>query len=181
PVEKVFGNQQIFNHKAFSKSNFNYSLLNEADLVVINGLDVIDQSLQAALHDYLNKDGVLFIIPGDGMDAAGLRTFLQLPAIERVGTRSMQELDKPDYANPFFENVFEERSNAMIMPKAMPGVGWAADRSASLHRKNAAPFLNRSTQNGTVYLLASALEAGYTDFYNHALFVPVMYRMAASI
>lgn len=180
PVEKVFGNQQIFNHKAFSKSNFNYSLLNEADLVVINGLDVIDQSLQAALHDYLNKDGVLFIIPGDGMDAAGLRTFLQLPAIERVGTRSMQELDKPDYANPFFENVFEERSNAMIMPKAMPVVGWGADRSAILHLKNGAPFLSRFTQNGTVYLLASPLEAGYTDFYNHALFVPVMYRMAAS-
>ncbi len=180
PVEKVFGNEQIFNHRSFAKSNFNYSLLNEADLVVVNGLNVMDQSLQSALHDYLNREGVLFIIPGSGMDAGVLRTFLQLPGVERVGSRSMQELDKPDYANPFFENVFEERSTAMIMPKAMPVVGWGADRSAILHLKGGAPFLSRFTRNGTVFLLASPLEAGFTDFFNHALFVPVMYRMAAS-
>jgi hypothetical protein len=30
-----------------------------------------------------------------------------------------------------------------------------------------------------VFLLASPLEKTFTDFYNHALFVPLMYRMAA--
>src|SRR5690606_34129078 len=33
---------------------------------------------------------------------------------------------------------------------------------------------------GKIYLLASPLQRDYTDFFNHALFVPVMYRFAAS-
>ena len=43
--------------------------------------------------------------------------------------------------------------------------------------KNGLPFLS---QSGKVYLLASPLQKDFTDFYNHALFVPVMYRLAAS-
>src|SRR5690606_25473147 len=40
--------------------------------------------------------------------------------------------------------------------------------------------LSRINQGGYLYLLASPLAGDHTDFHNHALFVPVMYRMASS-
>src|SRR5690606_26149882 len=45
PVEQVFGNRQVFNFRSFTVSNFNYSLLDQADLVVVNGIDRPDGAL----------------------------------------------------------------------------------------------------------------------------------------
>ncbi len=180
PIEKVYGNQEIFSFGSSPVSNFNYSTLAEADLVVINSLDNIDEPLQFALRDYLNRNGVVFLIPGKEPDEASMKSFLQLPVFSRVSSRAMQDLERPEYSNPFFENVFEERSNSMVMPKALPVVDWGTDRSAILQFKNDKPFLSRFSGQGTLFVMASPLEPSYTDFYNHALFVPVMYRVATT-
>ena len=63
------------------------------------------------------------------------------------------------------------------MPKASKVLDWGNDRSAILKFKNDQPFLSR---NRNVFILACPLEKEFTDFYNQALFVPVMYRIAAS-
>jgi hypothetical protein len=46
-----------------------------------------------------------------------------------------------------------------------------------LQFKNNQPFLS---QFGKTFLLASPLDKKFTTFFNHALFVPVMYRIASS-
>ena len=46
--------------------------------------------------------------------------------------------------------------------------------------KNDQPFLSLFNRGGKIYILASALDRDFTDFHQHALFVPVMYRIAAS-
>jgi hypothetical protein len=67
------------------------------------------------------------------------------------------------------------------MPKAAKILDWGRDRSSILRFKNDEPFLSRFDQNGgTIYVMATSLQQGQTDFFNHALFVPVMYRIASS-
>jgi hypothetical protein len=180
PIEKVYGNTQVFNHTSHSVANFNYSLLTGSDLVVVNGLNSIEPSLSLALREYLRKDGTILFIPGKDPDVASIREFLQVPVYNRLEAAALQDLDKPDFSNPFFQNVFEEKSAGIVMPKATPVVDWANDRSAILKFKNDKPFLSRIDQGGKIFLLASPLETTHTDFYNHGLFVPVMYRIAAS-
>ncbi len=179
PIEKVFGNTQIFSYTGFPVNNFNYSALAQADLVIVNGLNTIDQSLIQALRSYLNTFGTLFVIPGSRPDAPAMKALLQLPTVNVVESKEPLELDKPDFSNPYFENVFEEKSVSMAMPKASKIVDWGMDRSAILRFKNDQPFLSAFEQGGRLYVLSGPLEAPYTDFFNHALFVPVMYRMAA--
>jgi hypothetical protein len=178
-VQRVFANKQVFNLQSFPVSNFNYSLLNQADLVVVNGLDRIDQSLSLSLRNYINETGTVLLIPGVDADA---QSYQQMTAngLVRIAPAKpeAQELDKPDFNNPFFANVFEERSVSIAMPKASRVLEWGADQSAILRFKNDAPFLTRFDQRGTLYLMASPLRSGFSDFQNHALFVPVMYRIA---
>jgi hypothetical protein len=64
----------------------------------------------------------------------------------------------------------------MAMPSATKLLDWGTDRSAVLQFKDSRPFLS---QSGNLFLMACPLEKTFTDFYNHALFVPLMYRMAA--
>jgi hypothetical protein len=179
PVQNVYGNSQIFSYRGFSIGNFNYSNLNEADLVILNGVNSIDPSLSGALQEYLRKGGSVFIIPGREPEIGSLKSFLQLPVLNHANGKILQDLEKPDFNNPFFENVFEEKSNAVVMPRATQLLDWGNDRSAILKYKTDKPFLSRFTHEGTIYLMATALESGFSDFYNHALFVPVMYRMAS--
>jgi hypothetical protein len=183
PIEKVFGNKQVFSFKSFSVSNFNYSLLAQADLVIVNGLNKLDGSLSLSLRNYLDDSGTLMLIPGTSPEAPSFQQFAGTNSIKVFPEKKdPADLDRPDFNNPFFENVFEERSVSIAMPKASRVLEWGADRSAILRFKNDQPFLSKFTEprGGALYLLASPLKAGFTDFYNHALFVPVMYRIAGS-
>jgi hypothetical protein len=181
PVERVFGNKQVFNFRSYSVANFNYSLLDQADLVVVNGIDRNDAALNLSLRNYIDKSGTLLLIPGTNPDAQSLQPLTGNPQVSVIKVKtSLQDLDRPDFNNPFFANVFEERSVSMAMPKAIQVLRWGPDRSSILRFKNDEPFLSRFDQGGKLYLLASPLNQAFTDFHNHALFVPVMYRIAAS-
>ena len=179
-VEKVFGNETIFSFRSFPVSNFNYSLLSQADLVVVNGLNSMESSLTSVLRSYINNYGTVLMIPGTKPMVENLKVFLQLPSLKAADVSEQLELGRPDFSNPFFENVFEEKSVSLAMPKAMKILDWGNDRTAILHFRNDQPFLSRFNQGGQLYLLSCALDASQTDFFNHALFVPVMYRIAAS-
>jgi hypothetical protein len=75
PVEKVFGNKTVFNFRSFSVANFNYSLLEQADLVVVNGLDRLDASLSLALRNFIQESGTLLLIPGANPESNSLQQF----------------------------------------------------------------------------------------------------------
>jgi len=176
-VERVYANRQLFNYRGFQFSNVDYSLLEQADLVVLNGLNSIDGPLMAALNANRNQYGTLLVIPGQSPDIVNYRRLLQLPSLDLSQSSELTALETPDFRNPFFENVFEERTSTMEMPLARPVLDWGIDRSAILKFKNNKAFLS---DNNNVFLLASPLHRDFTNFFNNALFVPVMYRIAAT-
>ena len=180
PVERVFGNKQVFSFRSFTVNNFNYSLLDEADLVVTNGIDRFDASLSASLRTYVDEGGALFVIPGTAPDVPSYKSLLRVATLNAVKAASLTELDYPDFKNPFFDNVFEERSARLAMPQATKLIDWGLDRSAILKFKNEQPYLSVFNQQGKIYALSAPLENEFTTLHNSALFVPIMYRMAAS-
>jgi len=176
-VEKVFGNTDLFAFRSFAPGNIDLGILSQADLVILHGIDRAEAGFLSTLRDYQQGPGTILLIPSPNSSGADWRSLLPNLPLGRSENAVMQELDKPDYQNPFFENVFEEQSTAMAMPRAKPVLTWGGDRSALLKFKDGTPFLSRM---GNTYVLASPLDNAWSDFQNHALFVPVMYRMAAS-
>ena len=175
-VQRVYGNGNLFTFKSFDKDNVDYSVLSQADLVVVNGLNKIDAGLSASLASKGEHLQVL-LISGAEPDIVSYKNIVRLALLKDEASKEQVELDKPDFQNPFFANVFEEKSVTLAMPKASRVLNWGNDRSAILKFKNGQPFLSR---NGNVFIMACPLEKEFTDFYNQALFVPVMYRIAAS-
>lgn len=180
PVEKVFGNQEVFTFRSFNSGNIIYSAFQESDLVVLNGLDRIDAALIQALRGYVTAGGTLVVIPSSLPDVSAYQSLLALSNLSVRIEAEHVELETPDYTNPFFENIFEEKSNRLILPKARRVLDWGTDRTAILKLKNEKPFLSQFTQGGKIFLFASPLQAEYTDFNANFLFLPVMYRVATS-
>jgi hypothetical protein len=175
-VEQVYGNTQLFDFKSYTTANVDYSAFADANLVVINGINGIDQALGAALRQYLDADGIMIVFPGTEPDTRSYQNLLAMPALNKAENATRMVLDKPDFRNPFFENVFEEKTAAVSMPAAQKIWEWP-DRSAILNFQNGQPYLSKFNN---VYIAASSLSIEATDFATHALFVPVMYRVAAS-
>lgn len=175
-VEKVFGNKDVFSFRSFNAANLNYSLLANADVVVVDGIDRIDEALLAAINTYKPNFGSMLLIPGVQPDIASYQKLIPVP-IAKSTEGEIAEMDKPDFQSPFFANVLEDKSSPIAMPHATGVIDWGGDRSAILKFKNNKPFLSQFDQT---FLMASPLEKNFTDFFSHALFVPVMYRIAAS-
>lgn len=176
-IEKVFGNSSLFSFRAYQPGNVDLGLLSQADLVIINGIDHPDASLTDALRSFQHGPGTLLIIPSAKSDLNVYKSLVTGLTLLPSQSTELQELDKPDFQNPFFENVFEERSTSMAMPRAIRVIEWGSDRSALLKFKDGKPFLSRVRNT---FLLASPLDNKFSDFQSHGIFVPVMYRMAAS-
>jgi hypothetical protein len=174
-IQKVFGNSALFSLQSFAPGNLNYSKLAEADLVVLNELDRIDAAMRDAIHTYENEFGALLIIPSKEPDLASYNSVTGL-SLKRNQSTDLTSLNKPDFKNPFFQNILEETNVAISMPKAMTFIEWT-DRNALLEVNNHKPFLSKLNKT---FLLASPLDKTFTDFYSHALFLPIMYRIASS-
>ncbi len=176
-VEQVYGNKQLFDLKSYTTANVDYSAFADANLLVLNGINQIDQPLGTALRQYLDNQGVLLVFPGTEPDVKSYQNLLALPMLTKTNGGISMPMNKPDFSNPFFENVFEERSAAVAMPSAQKIWDWGPDRSAVLSFQNGQPYLSKLNN---IFIAASPLSIASTDFATHALFVPVMYRVAAT-
>lgn len=178
-AQRVFENEELFNLKSILFSNLDYNLITEADLVVVNSLPQIDPSLAAVLNKYIEAYGDVIFIPSAEPDISSYRSITGLGNITAENSSSKSELATPDFEDPFFENVFEETKQNILMPQAAGVIKWGQDRVALLKYSNGFPFLSRTTENGSIYKFAAPFDTDYTNLQSHAIFVPVMYRIAA--
>ena len=178
PIEQVYGNPGLFAFSTQQASNVDYSLIGQFDLVVINGLESIDNSLALELNNYIGQGGSLLIIPGESPDLISYRRII--PSLSQVRNDSSRvQIAMPDLSDPFYEHIFENTSERIAMPDALPLVTWRAHQKDLLNFRNNLHFLSGFRNEGNVFILASPLLDAYTNFHRHALFVPVMYRIAA--
>jgi hypothetical protein len=84
----------------------------------------------------------------------------------------------PDATNPFFYDVFERTDENFEMPKVRSLLNWNQDKFTLLQLRNGIRYLSTFGESENIYLFGSPLEDLFTNLHRHALFVPVMYRIA---
>ncbi len=174
-IAKVYGDTSSFVLNSYQAANLDYGALQSADLVVVNGLAQIDATLEAALLEYKNEGGSLLFIPAEeGLpQTAGLLS--SSLAVQPASLQEQVRLAPLALELPFFDGIFEEEQNTFDMPRARPVASWNGSREDLLRLQSGGPFLSQTNE---VYLLSSPLNPAFTNFQQHALFVPVMYKIA---
>lgn len=192
-VDAVYSNDSLFVRRSFNAQNFDVGQLKETDLVVLEGVSEVSGTLRTELERFVRQGGSLAIIPPTNPNAASYEPFLRTLGVGSIqvtastgGVPSSLPVAEPDRRNPFFLDVFQQsyQSDRLNMPTASPVWRWSSgDRLLSL--RDGSPLLTRTTvggqtgRQGSVYLLANPLSTAYGNLAEHALFVPVMYKMAA--
>ena len=193
-VARVYANEELFNFQSFSINNLDYSLIEGADLLVLNEIGSVSEETRQAITPYIrqyldNGGHLIFVMPATG-NIAFLQqiTGNQGLVAERVplpdsATTPSSTLANPDLANPFFSNMFEGEDANFEMPTALPLVDHNLRGEAYLRYRTGDPYLlalrDVATSAKQIFVFTTPLRQEFTSIYRHGIFVPVMYRLAS--
>jgi hypothetical protein len=187
-VSDVYSNEDIFSIQNDKIGQVDYSLIPVSNLIILDAVKNIPGSIIEPLRSFVRSGGSILFIPSEKGEQTSYEKFFSdfsLPRVSVVKTDTVAQkvnfqMMPPDLNNPFFKNIFDKNSNGRIdMPFAYPKIQWGNRGQALLSLKNNTPFLSQfEFDKGKIYIQNAPLEDRYTNFQNHSIFVPVLYKMA---
>ena len=189
-IENVYANDSLFSMQSYSAQNIDPGLIKNSDLVILEGVEQLSGTLPQDLTDFVrNKGGSIAVVPSAAPvveNYSRLLTSLGVSGLSTTRTTSPApvELAPPDRNNPFFRDVFEESVRQEInlnLPTVSSVWNWSGAGQLLLSLRNGQPYLNQATSGtGKLYLFSAPFNPENGNVAQHAIFVPVMYKIAAS-
>ncbi|MCJ8164840.1 BatA domain-containing protein [Pontibacter sp. E15-1] len=183
-LKRLYQSEPFFAFTSYSPSNINYAQAETSDILILNGVADLPATLAATAANFVKAGGTLAVIPPARGNAAGHTALFQnlsLPANFTGAAAGATKLNlmPPDPNNPFFSGIFSEYDPKMQMPAAVRSVSWSRASEDVLKYRGGAPFLSRFDRGeGHVFLMAASVAPDYSTLASHALFVPIMYKLA---
>ncbi|MCC9136122.1 BatA domain-containing protein [Pontibacter silvestris] len=185
-VQRLYGNESFFRLSQFNAGNLDYAQVNASQLIVLNQVSSLSPALAASVANYVNSGGTVAVIPAAKGDVNGYESLFQNLSVPATMSEASAEatktmLNAPDPENPFFKSIFSDYDPKMEMPEAVRSVIWARASEDVLKYRGGAPFLSRFDRGkGHLFLMAAPLGDDFSSLASHALFVPIMYKIAIS-
>ncbi|HVV55263.1 MAG TPA: BatA domain-containing protein [Mucilaginibacter sp.] len=182
-LKAVFATDPFFAAKSVSDGNIDYAALGTYPLIVISGVKTLSTGLAQQLKVYVANGGTLAVFPPADADMSNYRSFLEpmsaawpeqlVTANTRVASLNLQ--------NPVFKDIFESFPQNPDLPsvKKYYRLGANARGEDLMQLPGREPFWSAyGSGRGRVYVSAVPLDDDFSNLQRHALFVPVMFRIA---
>ncbi len=182
-LKAVFDTDPFFAAKRVADGNVDYAALNSYPLIVISDIKTISTGLAQQLKAYTANGGTLIVFPADGVDLANYKSFLQ--PMNAAFPEKVLEVDAKVSAinlqNPVFKNIFESYPQNPDLPSVKKYYQLSASPvgESLMELPGKQPFWSGyHSGKGKVYVSAVPLSDDYGSLQRHALFVPIMFRIA---
>ena len=184
-IQNVYSIDENYKLQSFNSNAIDYSSFNNASCIILNEVADISSGLQTELQKYINNGGVALIIPSaNGINLPKINTFLKQLNAPQLFALSNQNL-KVSRINVFddvFKNVFSKIPEIANWPSLSKNYSMQLNSGLKGYHiatlNNDAPFIFKSRYGkGCVYLLSIPLQNDWSNFTEHALFVPFMLRL----
>ena len=185
-AQQLYGNEPLFAYSFTKPQNLDYGALQRANLVVVRELERIDAGLRDGLRRVVQRGGSVVVVPAG--TAGSHDSYQQMFKALGLGTAQwetlatnpeLREIAMPSPREPFFRDVFGAQQRGATMPRVAPVLRWPRTGTDILRLRDGESYLaSFASGAGQVYIFSAPFAQQYSDFVSHALFVPVMYRMA---
>jgi hypothetical protein len=152
-------------------------------MIVVSDVKTISTGLAQQLKAYVNNGGTLSVFPADGADLANYKAFLQ--SVNAAWPDQLITIDAKVSAinlqNTVFKNIFESNPQNPDLPavKKYYRLSSAVRGESLMELPGKQPFWSGyNSGKGKVYVSAVPLNDDYSNLQRHALFVPIMLRLA---
>jgi hypothetical protein len=167
-------------------NQIDYTKLPQNQLVILNGLREISSGLAASLQQYLQNGGSVLVFPDANMNTQTYNNFLHPLRTATYGSLN-SEPRAVDYINTreaVFSDVFERLNDNIDLPSVQRCFNLNSlantGEEVLLRLRGGASFLSkfRVGGNGKLYLCATSLDTKDSNLPAHAVFVPMVYKIA---
>ncbi len=175
-LKRIYTNDE-FTLTSVSLNNLNYSSIPNQNLVILNELKDIPNSLSTALLSLTKEGGNIVVIPSIESTLTSYTPLLKSLLLPQIQTAVIQEkrITTINYSHPLFSGVFEDRINNFQYPKVNAFYSLTGNTSSILQFEDRNPFLTGKNNN---YLFSAPLNEKNSNFKNSPLIVPVFYNIA---
>jgi hypothetical protein len=183
-LSAVFATDQFFSAKRVPDGNVDYAGLSAYPLIAISDVKSISAGLSQQLKTYVAKGGTLVVFPAIDADLASYKSFLQPMGAaypEKLATESIK-VSALNLQNPVFKNIFEDLPSNPDLPviKKYFQLSASAGRNENIMQMQGSQtfWAGYNSGKGKVYVSAVPLDEEFSNLPRHALFVPIMFRIA---
>ena len=188
PVKSIgiaYRTDPFFNISEIDQTQINYSNLANQQLIVLENLTQVPAGLSQQLKQYVKAGGSLSIFIPLKADLDSYKTFLR--SLETDVPLSLEtaenKVDQINLAYPIFKDVFDQQPKNIDLPIAkqyFKSSNFTQTTKQVLFSGTASNNLLSAYQlgKGKIYLSFLPLEAEASNFAQHALFLPILFKSA---
>jgi hypothetical protein len=184
-LKAVFASDPFFAANRVPDGNVDYSALNTYPLIILSDVNAISTGLSQQLKTYVSKGGTLIVFPSAEADLSSYRSLLQ-PMNAAYPEKLVTEDNKVSALNlqsQVFKNIFENfprNPDLPVVKKYYQLSSSTGNRAENLMvlPANKTFWAGYTSGKGKVYVSAVPLDEDFSNLPRHALFVPVMFRIA---
>ncbi len=184
-VAAIFRNEPLFNFNSTGIRQLQFGRVRESHLVILDAVEEPGSAFIQEINEFVSAGGSLLIIPPAKEKGGNLNQLMTSLGLDTYGNISPAGLRISDLnlGHDLFKGVFEGVPKDIDLPSVKKyltlvetGMSW---RLPLMKMQNGLPFLvMASVGKGTVYYFTSPFNSEFTDFYKHAIVVPVFYQIA---
>jgi hypothetical protein len=175
-LNKIYTSDE-FEYKSTAFSALNYNTLEQQNLIILNELKDIPNSLASTLKSFTDNGGSILIIPSSNVSLNNYNQLFTKYNLSIFGSSNSVEkkITTINFSHPLLTNVFDKRVNNFQYPKVNSFYTNARTSVGSiLSFEDGMSFLS---QSGNAYRFSAALNSENSNFKNSPLIVPVLYNI----
>jgi hypothetical protein len=180
-LAKIFTKDE-FNLTQSSLQNVNYNTIQKQQLILLNELVEIPETLSNSIQEYSKKGGNIVIIPNNKAAVNSYNNLLKKVTNSKIDSKISDTLKITDinYKHPLFKNVFSKKVRNFQYPITKSYYPISSKNSSKIVSfENNLSFISQiKDTNSKVYWFASSLKRSNGNFLNSPLIVPIFYNFA---
>jgi hypothetical protein len=186
-LKAIYADSERFGLTNQAINKLDYTALNQNGLIVLNNLSTIPSGLAAELVKYLQNGGALVVFPSAKADINSFNNFFGAVGVNKIAGLSTAEMPVTalETNHELFKDVFESVPRNLSLPNTRLHYTFTpttrSNEQELLTFRDGSSFMSAyDYDGGKLYIAASPLDRDITDFPVHAIFVPMLYKMALS-
>lgn len=186
-LNSLFSTDTGFVYRNVSSKVLDYSTFSDYNLIILNELQTIASGLRQEVIRFIESGGSVVVIPFENADLVSYNQFLSELGESKYSEpeETALKISSINVNHPIYADVFDEVPENMNLPEVFIhfplSVPTRQLQDKLLEMENGRIFLNvQPYGRGKVYLFAAPLQARFSNFPRHSIFVPTLYKIATS-
>lgn len=174
-IKRIFTNDE-FQLVSTSFNTIDYNIFTDQNLIILNELKSIPNSLSTVLKSFKDEGGSILIIPSSETNLLSYNQLLINLKLPQFNIKVAQEkkITTINFSHPIFNGVFDKQINNFQYPKINSFYDLKGNASNILKLEDGKPFL---VGNNSSFLFTAPLNNENSNFKNSPLIVPSIYNI----